>query len=277
MKQFFNTVAQIVNSDSVMPVVGLARHFRWQVRRALHQFPCDLVLGQSILHVKEHAGVAALVNAMGEYDYNNMNLLKILLREGGTFVDVGANIGSYTLVASENPAARVISIEPHPKTYQLLVENVARNGRDNVTCLNLAVSSIEGEAYLSDLNESSINQIVPERGGPNKLKVMCRRLDSLLLELGATPSVIKIDVEGHEAQVVEGMGSFLSELRVALIEGGSRIEVARHLQAVGMRGPLFAHVRERRFSAIRQARPEDPIFVGNLPSSAQFGFEKKVA
>src|SRR5437016_9206062 len=134
MLQLVNTLRQIWNSESVHPAAGYFRHAQWHLRRLIRGFPVDLRLSESVLHVERAMGVAALVNSMGKYDYNNMSFIAELLRcIGGTFVDVGANIGTYTLVASEVPTARVISVEPHPGTFIQLVDNVRRNGRGNVT------------------------------------------------------------------------------------------------------------------------------------------------
>src|SRR5579872_3811092 len=123
MRQFVNTLTQISGSDSVGPFEGMRRHLHWQMRKLLRRFPCELPIGSSRLYVDRPGGVAALVNAMGAYDFNNMSFLQLLLRRmGGTFVDVGANIGTYTLMASEVASARVISVEPHPAAFALLTE-----------------------------------------------------------------------------------------------------------------------------------------------------------
>src|SRR5579862_3264367 len=121
MSQLLNTLDQIMHSDSVGTFKGILRHSRWQLRRVLGRFPCELPIAGSHLYVDRPGGVAALVNAMGEYDYNNMELLRLVLSQGqNTFFDIGANIGSYTLIASEAPDTQVISIEPHPASFVLL-------------------------------------------------------------------------------------------------------------------------------------------------------------
>src|SRR5579862_4517451 len=139
MSQLLNTLDQIMHSDSVGTFQGILRHSRWQLRRVLGRFPCELPIASSHLYVDRPGGVAALVNAMGEYDYNNMELLRLVLCKGeDTFFDIGANIGTYTLIASECADSEVVSIEPHPQTFALLKRNVELNARKNVICLNLA-------------------------------------------------------------------------------------------------------------------------------------------
>ncbi len=170
MLGLLNTLRQIWNSDSVHPAVGYMRHVQWQIRRLARGFPIDLPLSHSVVHVASPVGVGALVNAMGKYDYHNMSFIAELLdRFGGVFVDVGANIGTYTLVASEVPGARVISIEPHPATFAQLVENVKRNVRENVVCINVALSDRLGSVCLTDRPDSSVNRVLQaddHRAGP---------------------------------------------------------------------------------------------------------------
>src|SRR5438552_3547012 len=161
MLQLFNTLRQIWNSDSVHPAAGYFRHAQWHLRRLVRGFPVDLRLSESVLHVEKAMGVAALVNSLGKYDYNNMSFVaELLARIGRTFVDVGANIGTYTLVASEIPTARVVSIEPHPSTFAQLVGNVRRNGRSNVTCLGVALSDHLGTVRLTDLADVAVNRVL---------------------------------------------------------------------------------------------------------------------
>jgi FkbM family methyltransferase len=262
MSQFLNTLEQILHSDSVRPFQGICRHFHWQVRKALHRFPCELPIAGSQLYVDRPGGVAALVNAMGEYDYNNMQLLRHVLSIGkSTFFDVGANIGSYTLVASEVADATVVSFEPHPATFALLGKSVRRNGRDNVVSLNLALSRAEGELRFTDNSESSINRVVQDgENGVGQLCVPCRRLDAVCSELNLTPDVVKIDVEGFEVAVLEGFGEFAGTAKMIFIEGGERREVRSWMEAAGYGGPLYCHFKRRALKQRKQGRPEDPVF-----------------
>ena len=264
MSHLFNTLRQIARSDSVGLVDGVLRHSQWQIRRLLGRFPCELPLSESHLYVDRPGGVAALVNAMGEYDFNNMRLLGVLLARGeNTFFDIGANIGTYTLVASECPDACVISIEPHPATFELLEQNVRRNTRSNVHCLNLALSDRDGYVSLSDRPESAINRILKSDEIAEKhVHVPCRRFDGLCLELGLRPDFIKIDVEGYEKEVVEGFGMLMGAAKLMFIENGERDDVRRLMQSSGYSGPWYCHFRRGVLSKERQPRTEDPIYLG---------------
>src|SRR5215472_13101794 len=130
LSQVANSIRRIVRNPHVSSAPALGRYASWQARRALRLFPTELPLSRSTLIAPSgRCGVSSLVNSCGLYDYNNMRLVQELLQEGGDFIDIGANIGSYTLVASEQPSARVLSIEPHPLTFAHLERNIARNRR----------------------------------------------------------------------------------------------------------------------------------------------------
>jgi FkbM family methyltransferase len=277
MIQFFDTMRQIVDSDSVDSFDGARRHLAWQVRKLLNRFPVELNLAGSRLRVMRPCGVAALVNAMGEYDFNNMNFLRSVLKyTRGQFLDVGANIGSYTLIASEIRETTIISIEPHPVTFQWLQENVRLNSRDNVTCLNLAISNIDGEVKFTDGEDPSINRVVHAgEGGTRCLKVRSKRLETLCSEMRIIPACLKVDVEGHEHEVLEGFGAFQPMPKVIIIEHGEDAGVREWMGRAGFAGPFFAHARAQLLSHVRQRRPEDVLYVlaEFLPSVEDCGYK----
>lgn len=263
MIQFLDTVEQIVNCDSIRPFAGIRHHLAWQVRKMLDQFPVELVLGNSKLQIDRPCGVAALINAMGEYDYNNMQFLRrILTRTRATFVDVGANIGSYTLLASEVREATIVSLEPHPLTFKWLEQNVRLNGRTNIVCMNLALSDQDGEVQLTDGEEPSINRLVDgnQASGP-VINVEARRLETICNSLKITPDVVKIDVEGNEPAVLDGFGKY-SVLPLAIfVENGERPSISRWMQQAGFIGPFFVHAKSHLLSASKQRRAEDPVYL----------------
>ncbi len=263
MRHFFNTLRQIANSDSVGFLRGASRHLCWQVRRLLGGFPCELSLGKSRLYVDYANSVAALVNAMERYDFNNMCFLQSMLRlYGGVFVDVGANIGSYTLLASEIPSCLVLSIEPHPRAYHLLGENIRRNRRDNVQSLNAALSNQNGSCSFTDGFELALNHVASDgESKRSSITVPSRTLQSVCTEMGVAPDFIKIDVEGHEGSVLDGFGEFASAARVIWIEGGERPTIRQKLRAAGYTGPYYVHYKAKRLTATPAARAEDPVYL----------------
>jgi FkbM family methyltransferase len=200
---------------------------------------------------------------MGEYDFNNMRFLRLVLStRGGTFIDVGANIGVYTLIASEVGKVTVVSVEPHPATFAILEENVRLNGRRNVYCVNVALSQHDGELRFTDYKERAVNRVVSagESGG-NELRVASRRFDDLCRELSVEPDFVKIDVEGHECAVLEGLGNFRGAAKIIFVEGGERLEVRNWMKTAGYTGPWFIHFNDKLLSPGRQSLVKDPLFV----------------
>jgi FkbM family methyltransferase len=141
------------------------------------------------------------------------------IRPGMTVVDVGANIGYYTLLFADlaGPAGRVIAFEPDPDLFGAAVENVRRNGkRDTVRLHNCALGAQAGELYLLrghvNSGDNRLRRADPESARAVAVRVM--RLDDVL---GAEKvDWIKIDVQGWECDVFEGMRQTLARNRETL-------------------------------------------------------------
>ncbi len=259
--QLTNTLAQIANSGSTDAAPGMYRHLCWQVRRLLHAFPVELTISASKIVVDRPTGVAALVNCMGMYDFNNMTLLRaVLQRTQGIFFDIGANIGTYTLVAAEIANATVVSVEPHPTAFGLLCDNVRRNCRNSVECMNVALSNREGTAVLSNDPELSTNRLIASSNRAAGVLVPITTLDNLCIKAGLNPTAVKIDVEGHEQEVLEGFRSCHDDALVLIVEKGEAPGIRRLLAGWGFAGPGYFHAAENAIMQRPTRRPEDPIY-----------------
>lgn len=141
-----------------------------------------------------------------------------LIRES-IFFDLGAHIGQYTLVAS--PLCRAVhSFEPVPETFELLRRNIQLNGLANVSANQCAVSDLCGEVRiyegdLSTIDRSSLR--APSSTSGRSFVVPSISLDTYVSKHGATPDLIKIDVEGAEIAVLRGASTLLRERHPALI------------------------------------------------------------
>lgn len=147
--------------------------------------------------------------------------LRASLPAGGTFVDVGANWGYFTLVAAHavGPAGRVVALEPDPRVHAELAANLARNGIRNVTALAVAASDRAGDATLAGYAEADRNRgvsslVAAPAGDAPSFAVRTAPLDDLLDEQGIdSVDLVKIDVEGAEELVVRGMARGLADGR----------------------------------------------------------------
>jgi FkbM family methyltransferase len=144
-----------------------------------------------------------------------------LISPGDVVVDVGANIGHYTVHLSRCVGAqgRVIAIEPIAETFAMLSHNVC--ALKNVTLMNLAIAEAEGFVAMDQIDDHGSH------------RVMCMRLDSLQLP---RVRLIKIDAEGHDLGVLKSAERLISRDRPALIvEAAPDSDVARWIEARGYR------------------------------------------
>ena len=260
--QFINSIIHICRAKHTNTFLGILRHLKWQVRRLTNSFPVLLRFSDSQLYVDRANGVGALVNNLGVYDYNNMNLIKLLMgHTSGVFFDVGANIGSYTLIASEARGS-VVSFEPHPKSFAILQRNMEINNRNNVTLLNAAVSDHSGTLDLTDSSELALNKVAErDRKPADVIKVEATTLDKTCHKLRLTPNIVKIDVEGYEAKVLDGFCEGIKTVDIVLIEKGQRDEIKHHRALKQFVGPFCFDFDSHTFSAYTQRIKEDSIFV----------------
>jgi FkbM family methyltransferase len=141
--------------------------------------------------------------------------------KGGDAVDVGANIGLYTMMLSRvlGERGKVVSIEPDPNYFQVLRRNIDLNNGYNVASLNVAAWSHYEDLMLTRYpsGSSSLDTSVSPWKTGSALTVKGRPLDDILDELEINPVLVKMDVEGAEYQVLLGMRRILQSVRPWII------------------------------------------------------------
>jgi FkbM family methyltransferase len=152
----------------------------------------------------------------GLFEVRETTFVRAALRRGDLFVDVGANAGYYTLLASRivgNDGA-VVALEPSPRVRERLERNVRLNDLRNVTIRAQALAAEEGEAPLfvsEDPNNSGIASLRPGAGrAAAPQMVAATTLDEIAEELDRPIDLLKVDVEGAELEVFAGGGRTLS-------------------------------------------------------------------
>lgn len=145
----------------------------------------------------------------GTYETNELELFRSLLRPGMRVVDVGANIGMYSVIGSAavGPTGSVVAFEPEKTNFEFLERNLAENGCKNVAAVRAAVGSLSGKVQLY-LKEGSIGTHSMGQISNNSTEVDIVTLDEKLLS-GPKVDVIKTDVEGYEEAVLDGMKQLL--------------------------------------------------------------------
>ena len=140
----------------------------------------------------------------GLHEFEDMGFLLHFLRKEDYFADIGANSGSYTLLASGVIGAQSIAFEPDPGTFMRLECNVRLNRIDSlVDCRNIGIGAKSGNVEFSTGNDTTNRVLNAGETSNDSITVGIDSLDSILEHL-ETPALIKIDVEGFGKMVIEG-------------------------------------------------------------------------
>ncbi len=182
-------------------VVGFAK---WQIGSRLvpGAIVYDWVNGSKFLSRTHDHGLTGNI-WMGLHEFPDMAFLLHALRPEDLFIDIGANFGSYTILACSAIGARCFAIEPVPSTFDKLVENIHLNhSEDRVTCLNIALGNDHGRLTFTSNMGTSNHALASGEQSDNTVDVEMSTLDTVLD--GESPTMIKIDVEGFETPALEG-------------------------------------------------------------------------
>jgi len=190
----------------------------------------------------------------GGYETREIELLCSFVRPGDCALDVGANIGLYSLALSRavGPSGRVIACEPDPDNAALLRKNLRVNGCANVTVIETALGDESGvvRLYQSEDNRGALSTTdVLGVGEERAIRVRMRRGDAIMAELGVAARIAKIDVEGAEPLVIAGLGVHLPQ--VLMFEF-----VPQLLRAAGRDPVEFLHGLTAMGYTLRAVEPE---------------------
>ena len=179
------------------------------------------------------------------YEIRETNYVRKILREGDVFVDIGANIGWFTVLASAGVGAsgQVFAFEPSRRIHQHLADNVGINNCGNVVLERLALSDASGSAILANANPRNDGMGSIVHGGRTGEEVRTQTLDAYFEGRDAgTIDLVKLDVEGAEMFVLRGMRGLLAAGRVRRI----LFEYHRGQQAAAGEPPqiIFEFLRE---------------------------------
>ena len=199
-----------MRTGATMPPNRLGRKvctsFRSVLRR-MSDAPIDAeVLGQRMrLHPSGNAGEKRLLISPQYFDPEELALLGQMATPDFAFVDIGANVGTYTLFVANRagPQSRILAVEPHPIARERLLCNLALNGIDWVMVAPVAISDSarELELHLDARNIGSTSAKAGQVGSPTgeSFRVAAVTLESLLLKHGFDHiDALKIDIEGVE-------------------------------------------------------------------------------
>ena len=200
-------------------IAALERVLWWQVVSRVCSEPVGLpfVDGTFLFATKGMTGASGNWYS-GLHELQEMAFVLHLLRPTDHFIDAGANVGSYTVLAGGAVGATVTSIEPIPRTFECLRQNIFLNGLEAlVNAWQGGLSDSTGTLRFTEDLDTGNHVVVENEPGPT-VEVPVKSVDDLVD--GKTPVLLKVDVEGYEHRVLCGASRTLADSRLlaAIIE-----------------------------------------------------------
>jgi FkbM family methyltransferase len=217
MKTMFATVYFIWHHplNSKRKLRALLRYAIWQIWSRIVPGPVVISFVNNTHLVVRRGMTSATGNIYcGLFEFEAMAFVLHALRPEDTFVDIGANIGAYTVLAGGAVGCRCFSVEPAPETYADMVANLRANGIAS-SAENIALGHERGVLLLTK-GRGAYNHVSREATG--SVEVPVETLDEVLKDAAAT--IIKMDVEGYEKFVIEGANKTLTrpDLQAVVME-----------------------------------------------------------
>jgi FkbM family methyltransferase len=169
-----------------------------------------------------NAGTSNTDYALGLNEVSVQEALQRVLKPAGVFYDVGANVGFFTVIAAylSGPNGRVLAFEPVPENVKAIKRNVGLNRFGMVEVHEVAASRTCGTAELllaEYAGGAALASAPPPPDARGSIRVRTVALDDLVADGCPPPDVVKIDVEGAEIEVFEGMAHILERYRPILL------------------------------------------------------------
>lgn len=250
-----------------------ARAVAWQIRKRVRPRPVDLpFFGLTIRAYPNSNSASNVVYFTERFDPAEMRVIEAVLGPGDTFADIGANIGTHTLLAATlvGPDGSIVAFEPHPVAATRLRENVTRNHLRQVTVREAAVADAPGSVEFLDRFDVSNSILTPTDHGERTIVVESVTLDEELA--GRHVALAKLDLEGFEVAALRGASGRLAaaDPPVWLIEvmewqlakaGSSTAELVELLAAADFRLHLYDPGTDR---LVPTVGADTSVVTGNL-------------
>jgi FkbM family methyltransferase len=185
------------------------RVLRWQITSRTHdEVIVDWIGGTRLAARRGMTGVTGNIYA-GLHEFADMAFVLHFLRPSDLFADVGANVGSYTILASGVVRCHTVAFEPDPLTAAALERNVNLNQIANLVEIRVAAVGERHGTVRFSTGLDTENHVV-SAVDPSGRDVPIQTLDQAFLDSGRIPALIKLDVEGYEAEVLRGALALLA-------------------------------------------------------------------
>ncbi len=195
------------------------------------------------------------LSIIGVHEQFETELVKKKIRKDDVVLDIGANIGYYTLIFAKlvGENGKVFAFEPDPSNFALLKKNVEVNGYKNVILVQKAVSNTTGALNLwLRKDHLAAHRIYDSQDGSESIEIASIRLDDYFRDYKGNIDFIKMDIEGAEGNAIQGMSSLLQKNRNLKIVmefwplgiKRSGIEPKDHIDLMKQAGFTLYHVNE---------------------------------
>lgn len=201
--------------NSRRPWAALWRYAHWQVTsRVREEIEIDWIDGAKLVVRRGMTGATGNIYC-GLHEFAEMGFLLHALRPEDLFIDVGANVGCYTVLASAVCGARTLAVEPDDIAMHSLMQNLKVNGiEERVRAVATALGSQKGQVRFT-FGRDTTNRIATDADTHTR-EVRMECLDDIVS--GTRPTFMKLDVEGHEAMVLAGAAKTLQDPSLLAIE-----------------------------------------------------------
>lgn len=261
-----------VNRDR--KAAALWRFAKWQVGSRLvpGKVAVNWIEGATFLAGASERGATGNVYC-GLHEFHDMAYVLHVLRKDDWFADVGANVGSYTILACKVAGARGYCFEPVPSSYRRLMMNLAINDLlEQVTPLNQGVGDRSQTLRFTSEQDCTNHVLADGESSENAIEVPIATLDE---SMATTPSMMKIDVEGYETLALQGAARVLADrkLNSILIElngsgeryGFDESQIVSNLNSFGFKAYAYdAFQRKLTPTSAAEKRGGNTLFIRDV-------------
>jgi len=255
---------------------GLLRFLRWQIGSRILGTPVVWpFLNDSRLIISRGMTAATGNIYVGLMAFEEQAFILHYLRSSDVFFDIGANVGTYTVLSAKVCGAQTIAVEPDKENYKKLMDNICINNiQDRVKAINAAVGGARGTVKFTPGLGSISHVLKDDKADVRYCEVPLVTLDDIALEL--EPDVLKLDTEGYEHQVLAGGGKVLSSecLNVIMIElrghgvryGFDESAIDRRIRSLGFTACDYDPL-SRNITARRTENLGDMLYIRYIPKT----------
>lgn len=197
-------------------------HFRGKYRFLHYLCPKNTIVEDDLFGYKVKLDLSDWIQRnifLRSFYHNDKIIIENVLKEGMTFIDVGSNIGYFSLLASQlvGDKGLVIAFEPNFKPYSYFKKTIENNSIKNIELYNYAIGDKEGDIWLYPNHEDKYNATATlvDVGQKDRYKVKTNTLDNIIEKLNLKDiDYLKIDVDGYEPNVLEGAINALQSRKI---------------------------------------------------------------